>query len=69
MICMIVLLCYAMSAALVTVAVMAAAAAVNAAMAATHLQPTTVTHPLEPINAVKLLADFDPQFSGYMKVE
>jgi len=48
-------------------ALMAAASAVNAAMAAavTHPQPTTVT---EPINAVKLLADFDPHFSSYMKV-
>lgn len=67
---MILLLLYAtMSAvaAVVALAVMAAATAVNAAMAAatTHLQPTTVT---EPINAVKLLADFDPHFSSYMKV-
>lgn len=50
-------------------AVMAAAAAVNASMmaaaAATHQQSTTVS---EPINAVKLLADFDPHFGAYMKV-
>ena len=51
---------------MVALALMAAASAVNAAMAAvTHPQPTTVT---EPINAVKLLADFDPHFSSYMKV-
>jgi len=48
-------------------ALLEAAAAVNAAMAGTHLQPTA-THPLEPINAVKLLADYDPQFNSYMKV-
>jgi hypothetical protein len=54
-------------AAVVALALMAAATAVNASMAAaaTHLQSTTVT---EPINAVKLLADFDPHFNSYMKV-
>jgi len=66
---MILLLLYATMSAvtvMVALALMAAASAVNAAMAAvTHPQPTTVT---EPINAVKLLADFDPHFSSYMKV-